>query len=318
MAVYVDNITIYGAKTTLMDNIKKSIVTKFEATDMGNLNWVLGIEILFEKDGIHLSQKSYIDTILRRFKLKNLRPIILPINRNYSMTRSKPEKVLSEPRVYQQMIGSLMYLVTCTRPDLTFVVSYLSQFSNAPNKQHFTAAKRCFRYLIATKDLTLRYRYGVDLFLEGFSDSDYGNCIDTRRSVFGYIFRLGDATICWRSQKQKSVSTSTTEAEYVALSKAAKHFQWIKIALKDLRLSKTDSAVLCDNTSTLDIAENHRISDRSKHIDIHYHRVRELVYTKKLTLLYVPSAENLADICTKGLPLDAFSYLRDKILGVKD
>jgi hypothetical protein len=115
------------------------------------------------------------------------------------------------------------------------------------------------------------FLYHDDFYVAGFSDSDYGNCVDIGRSVSAYIFRLGLSTISWWSQKQKSVSTSTTEAEYVALSKAAKHFMWLKTALEDLGFPGTPMAMLCDNRSTIDLTENHRISELSKHIDFYHH-----------------------------------------------
>jgi hypothetical protein len=164
-----------------------------------------------------------------------------------------------------------MYLVTGTRPDLTFAISYLSQFSSAPNKSHVAAVKRCLRYIKGTRSLALVFPYHDDFYVAGFSDSDYGNCVDIRRLVSGYIVYLGLPTISWRSQKQKSVSTSRIEAEYIALSKAAKHFIWLKTALEDLGFSGTPMAMFCDNRSTIDLTENHRISELSKHIDIHHH-----------------------------------------------
>jgi hypothetical protein len=194
-----------------------------------------------------------------------------------------------------------MYLVIGTQRDPTVAISFLAQFYSAPNKQHIAAVKRCLRYIKGTRHLIFLFSYAGEMFIAGCSDSIYGDCIDGRRSVSGYVFKLGNSTISWRSQKQKSVSTSTMEAEYVALSKAAKHFLWLKIAIKDLRFPETPIALCCDNRSAIDLAENHRISELSKYIDIHHHRVRELVYDKTLPLMYIRITDNLADMFTKGL-----------------
>jgi hypothetical protein len=153
------------------------------------------------------------------------------------------------------------------------------------------------------------------MFIAGVSHSDYGNCIDSRQSVLGYLFKLGNSTISWRSQKQKSVSTSTTEGEYVALSKAAKYILWLKTALNDLLFPETPITLFCDNRSIIDLAENYRISELSKHIDIYHHLVRELIYHKTFPLIYIRTIDNLANIYTKALPEVQLSKLRMIVLG---
>jgi hypothetical protein len=315
IAVYVDDITLYRHPGPMMKHVKKPLKSEFDVTDLGDLHWLLGIQIKFGKKGIELSQSAYIDTILLRFGMTDCNPTVLPIDRNTTLKRLMPDEVVKDIQVYQSMIGSIMYLVTGTRPDLTFAISCLSQFSFAPNKSHVAAVKRCLRYIKGTRNLALVFPSHDDFYVAGFSNSDYGNCVDTRRSVSGYIFRLGLSTISWRSQKQKSVSTSTTVPEYVALSKAATHFIWLKTALADLGFPGTPMAMFCDNRSTIDLAENHRISELSKHIDIHHHRVRELVHDRMLPLMYIPTTDNLADMCTKRLPEVQLSKLRDITMG---
>jgi hypothetical protein len=122
------------------------------------------------------------------------------------------------------MIGSIMYLVTSTQPDLIFGRSFLREFSSTTNKQYVVSVNRCLRYIKGTQHLTLLFPSGSEMFIAGFRDSDYGNCMDSRQSISGYLYKLGNSTISWLSQKQKSVSTSTMDAEYVAISKAVQHF----------------------------------------------------------------------------------------------
>jgi hypothetical protein len=276
----------------MMTNDQNTLKSEFEVMDLGDLHWLLEIQIKFGPKGIELWQTAYIDSILSRFGLQDCNLTILPIDRSTTLTRSIPEDVLKDMTTYQSMIGSIMYLVTGTWPDLTFAISFLAQFSSAPNKQHVIAVKCCLRYIKGTQHLTLLFPYSSEMFIAGFSDPDYGNCIDSRQSVSGHLFKLQNSTISWRSQKQKSLSTSTKEAKYVALSKAAKHFLWLKTAQNDRRFLETPIALFCDNRSAIDLAENYRISELSKHIDIHLHRDRELVYDKTLPLMYIRTTDN--------------------------
>jgi hypothetical protein len=134
---------------------------------------------------------------------------------------------------------------------------------------------------------TLLFPYGGEIFFGGFIDSDYRDCIDSRRSVSGHLFKLGNSTISWQSQKQTTVFTSITEAQYVALSKATNHFLWLKTTLKDLQFPDTPIALYCNNRSSIDLTENHQIAELAKYIDIYHHLVRELVDDQTLLFLYI-------------------------------
>ena len=195
-----------------------------------------------------------------------------------------------------------MYLVTCTRPDLAHTVSVLSQFCSHPLEVHHLAVKRVFRYLTGTRSHGLVYPSPscISLSLEGFSDAAYGNCGDTRRSWSGYIFLLNSCLISWRSTKQHSVATSTTEAEYMALSATARQASWYINGIKELGV-KIPVTIKCDNTSTIELSHHSIISQRSKHIDIHYHYVRECLMNNKFTLEYIETSANPADLLTKAL-----------------
>ena len=192
-----------------------------------------------------------------------------------------------------------MYTVTGTRPDLAFTITLLLQYLTCPIKEHFGAVKHVLRYLEGTKEHKLCFPYGKPLVLEIFTDSNFAACQDTRRSTSGYIFKLGGA-IGWRSRKQRSVATSTLEVEYMVCTQAAKHHIWLERALIELCYHNIPSALSCDNKGSIDLTENARIGDRSKHIDIAYHFIRELVENGALTILHIPSKLNPADLCTKA------------------
>jgi hypothetical protein len=246
-------------------------------------------------------------------------PTLLPIDPKYQVNEEDSVLEAEELHRYQSIIGSCIYLVTCTRPDLAYPVSYLSQFLAAPSKSYLTAAKCLLRYITGTKDLKLSFPRtdASEITLEGYSNSDYGNCLDTRQSISGNLFRLNNSAICWRSKKQKSVATSTCEAEYMALALATKQWIWLANALEELNVPVTNAPMFCDNKAAIDIAYNHKIGDRSKHFDITYHLVRENVESGRISLLQIESAENLADICTKGLPQVTLRKLRTAIMDAK-
>ena len=315
VAVYVGDLTLFGPSGDLMEKIKSTLSQTFEMKDLGTLHWLLGLEILFSHTGIDIKQTAYIDKVLNRFQMSDSHPCAIPIDPNTRIVDGQPLGP-SDIRLYQSIIGSLMYAVSATRPDLCFPVTYLSQYNHSPTTTHLQAAKRVLRYLRGTRDLGLHYPIDNTLELRAFSDSDYANCPLTRKSISGNIIQLSTASISWRSKKQKSVSTSTAEAEYQALSLASKQAMWTTNALIELTGPLTATPILyCDNKAAIDIATNQKISDRSKHIDVHFHFVREQIENGTFFIMPVASADNLADICTKGLPSVPFKHLREKILG---
>jgi hypothetical protein len=223
----------------------------------------------------------------------------------------------TDTTAYQQIIGSLMYLVTGTRPDLAYTITHLSQFNSSPSITHLTAAKRVLRYLQGTKDKHLVFPWNNQLKMTAYTDASYGNCLDTRRSFSGYIFQLGNATISWRCRKQRSVATSTCEAEYMALAMTVKHHLWLKRGLQELLKQDIPTALFCDSNAAIDVAYNPKLNDRSKHIDVAYHFTREQIDQGNVSVMYVPSEENLADICTKGMTRYVNDHLCSKIFGSK-
>lgn len=226
-------------------------------------------------------------------------PVGTPLDAGTQLRTGTMEEMLDDPTIYQSIIGSLMYACIGTRPDLAHSVTLLSQFSSCPNKTHLAAAKRVLRYLKGTIDWALNFPKINDSILHGFTDSSYGNSIEDRKSYSGYVFRLGEATVSWCSKKQKVVALSTTEAEYMAMSDAARHMIWMHNAL--LELEQTYDPVLhADSMGGIDLAKNHRISQRSKHIDIRYHFIRDHV-DNTFKLEYISTEINLADLLTKQL-----------------
>jgi len=266
---------------------------------------LLGIEILHTATGLELRQIQYITNILTRFGMENSRPVSTPIDPKAPLVKADEFEPACEKQLYQQMIGSLMYLVPCTRPDLGFVVLFLFRFSSHPLLCHHTAVKRVFRYLGGTHITSLVYTrhssMDIPLLITGYSDADYASCRDTRRSVSSHILSLHSCVISWLSKKQNSVSTSTTESEYMALATTARQAFWYIS-----RLSQLDFTIpvkfKANNTSSINVAENPINNLKATHIDVSYYFTREHLIYKLFTLSYVPTRENLTDIMTTGLP----------------
>ena len=302
MALYFDDIILLGENNSLMEKTVKTLKSEFKVKDMGLLSWLLGIQIEHSNSSLTLSQSAYIDRILSKFSMQNCNPVSTPIDQNNRLMAVKKGETRVDPRLYQQIIGSIMYLVSGTRPDLAYTITHLSQYNSDPTISHLNAAKRVLRYLKGTRDLKLTYKYKSHIILNGFCDASYGNCFDTRRSFSGYLFKLGNSTICWRSLKQRSVAHSTCEAEYMALALAVKQYIWVLRSLEQLTKTDISTSLLTDNSAAIDLAHNPKINDASKHIDIAYHITREQILNGSLILMHVNSAKILADICTKRFP----------------
>ncbi|KAM1018829.1 hypothetical protein ACFX13_041012 [Malus domestica] len=213
----------------------------------------------------------------------------------------------SNPSLYRSVVGALQYL-TFTRPDIAFSVHQVSQFMQNPMASHFTAVKRILRYLHGTMDVGISYSRG-DLELHAFSDADWAGDPNDRRSTSGQVVFLGNNPISWSSKKQQTVSRSSTEAEYRALSSTAAELDWVQQILAFLHLPiSTPPVLFCDNLSAIALSFNSVQHQRTKHIEIDIHFVRERVATHKLLVQFVSSKEQFADIFTKGLSAPLFRF----------
>ncbi|KAH7420982.1 hypothetical protein KP509_13G034500 [Ceratopteris richardii] len=216
------------------------------------------------------------------------------------------------------LIGKFRYLVSCTRPDLCFAVNFLSRFMHAPTRPHWHSLKRCIHYLQATKHFGLLYHKSSNpsptLHLTGWSDSDWGGEISSRKSTAGGVFVFAGASISWFSKKQGAVALSSAEAEFVALARTSKEGIWLSMVLKEL-LPQTQVQVklLCDNLSCIQLASNLKHSEKTKHVDIKYHFIRELVEQKKIHLSYTSTHIMWAELLTKPLAAEKFCLCRKHI-----
>ena len=220
---------------------------------------------------------------------------------------------------YQRLIGKLMYLVCGTRPDIAFVVGRLSEYNTDPQKGHLRAAKRVVRYLKGTMHLELVYGQRPDGSLPispapygliGYGNNNFAGDPEDRKSVMGYCFFLNGAVVSWSSKKQRTVLTSTTEAEYIAIGHAAREGVWIKRFINELSLETTELSLKSDNKASLNLTKNPESQHRTKHLNVQHHYVREVVNDKELEIEWVPSTMMLADRMTKALTVDLFKKHR--------
>ena len=232
-----------------------------------------------------------------------LDPNVILVKRDDTLTPPDPTTV----KEYQTKLGSIMYASIGTMPQLAYAVQTLSQFSSNPGPEHMSALKRVFRYLATAKEAEVGIVYGggrqwpTDII--GYSDADWASNPNDRKSISGFAFLLGGGAISWSSKKQTSVALSSTEAEYMAASHAARHAIWLKRLFEDIGILNLNSITLfIDNQSALSLSGDVMFHQRTKHIDVQYHFLRNAVLDGTLSTFYCPTADMVADIMTKALP----------------
>ena len=302
--VYVDDMIVAADTQGEIDELWELLKAEWTITVIGDVGTVLGMKVSQDKARrtIWLSQPAYIDRVLERFpEHARRRPRTTPLS---SDTNIEATGDLAELTPYQELVGCLLWLAGCTRPDIMFAASYLSRALAKPSRHHWDLAQGVLTYLSHTK--TVGLRLGGDGELQGWVDSDWAGCRDTRRSTTGWLMEYRGSPITWSSRRQATVSTSTVEAEYIAVAEAGKEAVWLRNLLGELGLEQRGPTPLhCDNQGSIRLAGQPTTHSRTKHIDIKHHLIRELVDTGRVSLLYISSAEQKADILTKLLPAAA-------------
>jgi len=219
--------------------------------------------------------------------------------------------LLPEGNRYAALVGSLLYLSTMTRPDISFAVGVLSRFMSCPEKAHMRAANGVLRYLCGTTRLGVAY--GISEPLQGYVDAAWAGDADGRRSTTGFIFTVNGGPVAWASKWQSTVASSTAEAEYMAAAMATKEALWLRKLLGVLGVDGQAVPMGEDNQSCLALINNTEATGRTKHVDVAYHMVRDYRTRGDVALYFLPSAEMPADGLTKPLPSPAFTAFRDAI-----
>lgn len=309
IALYVDDLLIASNSHAELTKFKSDLASEFKMEDLGEASFILGIKIVRDrtKRMISISQTAYINALLERHGMNACHGISTPMEISSKLCKADDEQMASESdtRDYQCMIGGIMFAMLCTRPDISFAVTCLSQFSSNPLPEHIQALKRVLRYLKSTVNVGLNYT-GTDTKLTapaliGYSDADWGQSYD-RRSITGYTFLLCGGAISWQSKKQRTVALSTVEAEYMATTHAAKEALWWRTVFNGLGYDTQQPTIIwSDSQGSISLAGNPEHHTRTKHIDIQYHFIRQHLADQTITLKFVGSESMAADCLTKAL-----------------
>ncbi|XP_074266497.1 uncharacterized protein LOC141589772 [Silene latifolia] len=310
--VYVDDLVICGNNLTSIQQFKNYLSTCFHMKDLGPLKYFLGLEIARNSSGLSISQRKYTLDILTETGLLGTKPVSVPMEPNHNLGDSETP-ILHDPQPYRRLVGRLVYL-TITRPELTYLVHILAQFMNKPRTAHWQAALHVVRYLKNNPGQGLLLHSNANLLLHAYCDSDYAACPSSRRSLSAYIIFLGHAPISWKTKKQSTVSKSSAEAEYRAMAHTVCELKWLKGLINFLGIPhQPPIALSCDNQSALHIARNPVFHERTKHIEVDCHFIRDEILNGLIKPSYVPTKVQLADIFTKALGRTAFEDLLSKL-----
>ena len=313
LLVYVDDIILTGNNNEEIQRITNLLHSTFRIKNLGDLTYFLGLEVARNSKGIHLSQRKYVLDLLAETGFLDSSHVPTPMVPIYSSSATAQPLNDAATTFYRRLIGKLIYLTT-TRPDITFAVNHLSQFLSAPNSAHQQAATRVLRYLKGTPGSGILLHRNSTLQLKAFCDSDWATCPDTRRSITRFSIYLGQSLISWRSKKQQTVSRSSSEAEYRSLTSTVCELQRLTFLLHEFHIPFISPAIVyCDNQSTIQITSNPVFHERTKHIEIDCHLVREKVAAGLIKLLPISSSLQIADILTKPLPPPSFQTLCSKL-----
>ena len=308
LAIYVDDILLISKEFSLVVEMKQELCNEFEMVDFEEVESILGIQVTrnVQEGWLELDQKRYVETILKRFDMANCKGVSTPLEEGLKYTKDQEaitdeEKKEMDSIPYKQAIGSLMYLMICTRPDLAACIGIFSRFMQNPGVQHWEGVKRVLRYLRFTSDKCLRFEKQGEVQVKGYCDADWAGDVDTRRSTSGYIFLLGGAAISWSSKRQQSVALSSCEAEYMSATHASKEALWLKRFVTEMGWEQPSVEVLCDNQSALKLMKNPQYHSKTKHISIQYHYLRELIEEGEISFDFIGTNMQCADFLTKGL-----------------
>lgn len=317
LTLYVDDILISGKDPELVANLKKELRDRFEMTDMGEVNLILGMEVTrsYEEGTLVDSQKGYVKSILERFGMEKCNPVTTPGYGPELSTDQPADKLLgaAESKMYQSITGSLLYLAQCTRYDLCYAVNQLTKACSKPAQAHMTGAKHALRYLRGTPDLPIVFKRG-QFRIAAFADASFGANPDNRKSTTGYLFFLGGGLISFGTKTQSLTAQSTVESELQAISYGAREAVYLSNLLLELKFDNFKLiSINSDSSGALSLAANSMFSSRTKHIALRFFFLRELIKRRRITVHHVPTQAMLADIATKHLDRHKFNSILQQI-----
>uniref|UniRef100_A0AAV1UFQ5 Reverse transcriptase Ty1/copia-type domain-containing protein n=1 Tax=Peronospora matthiolae TaxID=2874970 RepID=A0AAV1UFQ5_9STRA len=286
--------------------IIKDLKTAFSIKELGEPRFILGIEVTRDRTNrtLTLSQRGYIQQLGERFRMKNAKPVYLPADANSRLRLAAAGAQCITNVPYRELVGCLMYIVTCARPDIADAVGSVAKYCENHTSEHWSAAKRILKYLLTTQHIALVYDGHLATELIGFADASWASGMKTPGvPQLVYVFILIGAAIAWSSQRQPTVAGFSTEAEYMSLYSATQEMTWLRRLLKDLCMyNDGPTTVYQDNQGSIALARNSVYNSRTKHIDTKYHFSRERVESSELHVEYISTADMVTDALTKSVP----------------
>ena len=264
MTVWVDDLLLFASLNRVMNNLKEELNSTFDITDLGEPSKIVGIEIAQSHNSLTISQPQYIDSILKKYKMMDTNSVLTPLDPNVKLSPNENGAKPDHSNDYASLIGSLQYLAVATRPDIAYTINRLAAYTANPSLEHYSAAKQVLRYIKGTRNYGITYHAASTRLIGptdsnifyGFSDADFANSDDCK-SISRYVFLTNGGAITWGSKKQATIALSTTEAEYVALSEAAREIMWLRHLYGELGFIQTEPILLLgDNDGSIAVAKN--------------------------------------------------------------
>ena len=321
LLVYVDDIAAAAPRRADLDWFYSKLSKRFNAKNLVEISKILGVRVTRDRTArtIELDQEQYLDKSLTKFgyAVPSHKEVLIPMDGYSDLRPASPRDKRVDATWYREVIGTLMYAMVYTRPDIAFALGRLSQYMQDPAEHHSNALKRLMRYLRSS--IRARIKFGPSGGLVTFSDADWASDKVDRKSITACVGLIRGGPVFWASKKQSAVATATTEAEYAASAYTAKQGQWIAQVLRDMGfggyVAKNHQTVEArgDNQGAIALTKNPHLTERSKHIDISYHYVRDLYENKRIDVKYVPTDQMVADGLSKPLPKQLFNNFMRQI-----
>jgi hypothetical protein len=305
LLAYVDDIVVAAKTRREIDEVMKGLSLRWKITELGEVSTILGMKVSRDRQArkVWLTQPAYIDKIVEKFPGRQTKNTPLPITKGRQAEDESRDGISRiPPTPYQEIVGCLQWVAGCTRPDISFAASFLARQVARPTEHLWQMALGVVAYLSSTRTVGLTLGGEEKRPLEGWVDADWAGCQETRRSTTGWIIELDSSPIVWSSRRQATVSASTVEAEYIAITEAGREIMWLRELLETLGYSQPITTLRCDNQGAIALAKKPSSHPRTKHIAIRYHQIREWAEQGMIRLEYVDTKSQKADILTKPLP----------------
>ncbi|GAA0147202.1 transmembrane signal receptor [Lithospermum erythrorhizon] len=313
LLLYVDDMLIAGKDISRIKELKNTLSESFAMNDLGEARKILGIEIVRDRNEkkLYLSQEKYVEKVLRRFGMDKAKVVSISLASHFKFSHplcpsTNEEKLSMKSIPYSSAVGSLMYVMVCTRPDISHAMRVVSRYLSNPERHHWEVVKWVMRYLRGSSNLRLTLGC-KKLMLVGYTDSDLAGSLDDRKSTSGYMVTFAGGAVAWQSKFQKCVALSTTKAEFIASVEATKELLWLR-KYNGTWSQTRKICLVCDNQSAIHLSKNSPFHSRSKHIDVRYHWIRDALDSKLMELEKIHTYDNGSDMLMKVLSWGKFEF----------